>query len=151
MSFEELKEEFIKIKKEELDYIKNILEIRSKRLLSEYERLEIYRTIIKYQNKLDELVKEIFLDFRNNKKSKLYQKDKSEVIIEIDLDKKIIGLLSNYSDYSKEKTLKSLGINQENYKYEFTIHNIYYKYHELINLKNIHLILGNQPFMDKHF
>lgn len=151
MSFEELKEEFIKIKKEELDYIKKILEIRSKRLLSEYERLEIYRTIIKYQNKLDELVKEIFLEFRNDKKSKLYQKDNSEVIIEIDLDKKIIGLLSNYSDYSKEKTLKSLGINQENYKYEFTIHNIYYKYHELINLENIHLILGNQPFMDKHF
>ena len=151
MNFEILKEKFMKIKKEELDYIKNILEIRSKRLLSEYERLEIYRTIIKYQNKLDELVKEIFLDFRNNKTSKLYQKDKSEVIIEIDLDKKIIGLLSNYSDYSKEKTLKSLGINQENYKYEFTIHNIYYKYHELINLENIHLILGNQPFMDKHF
>ena len=151
MNFEILKEKFIKLKKEELDYIKNILEIRSKRLLSEYERLEIYRTIIKYQNKLDELVKEIFLDFRNDKKTKLYQKDKSEVIIEIDLDKKIIGLLSNYSDYSKEKTLKSLGINQENYKYEFTIHNIYYKYHELINLENIHLILGNQPFMDKHF
>ena len=129
MSFEELKEEFIKIKKEELDYIKKILEIRKKRLLSEYERLEIYRTIIKYQKKLDELVKEIFLYYRDNKKSKLYQKDNSEVIIEIDLDKKIIGLLSNYSDYSKEKTLEILGINQENYKYQFTIHNIYYKYH----------------------
>ena len=51
MNFEILKEKFIKLKKEELDYIKNILEIRSKRLLSEYERLEIYRTIIKYQNK----------------------------------------------------------------------------------------------------
>ena len=37
MSFEELKEEFIKIKKEELDYIKKILEIRKKRLLSVYK------------------------------------------------------------------------------------------------------------------
>ena len=151
MSFEELKEEFIKIKKEEFDYIKKILEIRKKRLLSEYERLEIYRTIIKYQKKLDELVKEIFLYYRDNKKSKLYQKDNSEVIIEIDLDKKIIELLSNYSDYSKEKTLEILGINQENYKYQFTIHNILYKYHVLIDLENIHLILGNQPFMDKPF
>ena len=44
MKYEIIKNKFIKIKKEELAYIDNVARTSSNKILSEYEKLKIYRT-----------------------------------------------------------------------------------------------------------
>ena len=46
MNYELNKNEFEKIKREELEYIDSIAQISSNKILSETEKLEIYRTLI---------------------------------------------------------------------------------------------------------
>ena len=43
MDYELLKEDFIKLKKEELDYIDNISKLSKSKKFTEYEKIEIYR------------------------------------------------------------------------------------------------------------
>ena len=63
MNYELIKNELIKNKKEELDYldyIDNIANISSNKILSETEKLEVYRTLNSYQVKLTEMFKNLF-------------------------------------------------------------------------------------------
>ena len=89
MNYEELKNQFIKLKKEELEYIDSIAKISSNKKLLEQEKLEIYRTLKNYQAKLSEMIitlrDEIIDRLREDEKS---PKEKlKEVIISFDLDK----------------------------------------------------------------
>ena len=54
MNYELVKKEFIKLKKEEFNYINHVSEISSK-TLTEEEKLEIHRTLKDYENKLDKM------------------------------------------------------------------------------------------------
>ena len=45
MNYEEVKNEFIKLKKEELAYIDQISKISKNKILSEYEKIEIYPNV----------------------------------------------------------------------------------------------------------
>ena len=56
MNYELYKNEFEKIKREELAYIDSIAQISSNKTLSETEKLEIYRTLNCYKIKLNEIL-----------------------------------------------------------------------------------------------
>ena len=57
MNYELAKNEFIKLKRKELEYIDNIAKISSNKILSELEKLEIYRKLNNYEVKLNEILK----------------------------------------------------------------------------------------------
>ncbi len=152
MKYTELKKQFIELKKEKLEYIIRIIEIRNNRLLTDTERLKIYRKIIKYQKDLDRLLKEMLLEYRkiikeDKKKYKEFHDD--IVIIEINIDKKITSLLEKYKDYFRERFLETLRINIDNLKYQLTTTDLRYISHGKITKENIDLILGGQPLLDK--
>ena len=54
---------FEKIKREELEYIDSIAQISSNKILSETEKLEIYRTLNSYEIKLNEILKKLWSAF----------------------------------------------------------------------------------------
>ena len=56
MNYEIIKSEFIKLKQEELDYINNIAIISCNKVLSEHEKIEIYRKIINYESRLKKIL-----------------------------------------------------------------------------------------------
>ena len=63
MNYELNKNEFEKIKREELEYIDSIAQISSNKILSETEKLEIYRTLNSYEIKLNEILKKLWSAF----------------------------------------------------------------------------------------
>ena len=63
MNYELNKNEFEKIKREELEYIDSIAQISSNKILSETEKLEIYRTLNSYKIKLNEILKKLWSAF----------------------------------------------------------------------------------------
>lgn len=64
MNYELNKNEFEKIKREELEYIDSIAQISSNKILSETEKLEIYRTLNSYEIKLNEILKNFGAHFQ---------------------------------------------------------------------------------------
>ena len=68
MNYELNKNEFEKIKREELAYIDSIAQISSNKTLSETEKLEIYRTLNNYEIKLNEILKKLLKSLTQNKK-----------------------------------------------------------------------------------
>ena len=52
MEYELIKNNFINLKKEELNYIDSISKISSEKILSENEKLKIYRVLNNYKIKL---------------------------------------------------------------------------------------------------
>ena len=63
MNYELNKNEFEKIKREELAYIDSVAQISSNKTLSETEKLEIYRTLNSYEIKLNEILKKLWSTF----------------------------------------------------------------------------------------
>ena len=59
MNYELVKKEFIKLKKEEFNYIDHVTKISSK-TLTEEEKLEIHRILKDYENKLDKMYSKLF-------------------------------------------------------------------------------------------
>ena len=97
MDFELNKSKFINLKKEELNYIDSIAKISSNRLLSETEKLEVYRTLNNYNIKLNEILKNLLRIFQRD--DTLTKDNLNDVIIEFDLDKDYLsaGLNQNKS------------------------------------------------------
>ena len=63
MNYELLKNEVIKLKMEELEFIDNVAKISSNKTLSEFEKLEIYRTLNNYKIKLNKILKKLWNTF----------------------------------------------------------------------------------------
>ena len=66
MNYDLVKNELIKLKREELDYIDNVAKISSNKILSEYEKLEIYRTLNNYQVELEKMFKKLLIELEKN-------------------------------------------------------------------------------------
>ena len=88
MNYELNKNEFEKLKREELAYIDSIAQISNNKTLSETEKLEIYRTLNNYEIKLNEILKKLRSTFPRDES--LTKDNLKDVIIEIDLPKDII-------------------------------------------------------------
>lgn len=124
MNYELIKKEIIKLKKEELDYIDNIAKISSNKVLSEYEKLEIYRTLNNYKVKLTELFKNLFQEFVKEKG--LTNANYEEVIIEFDVNKNLLTSINFKYEEQKIYILNELGIDEKNFKYKLTLRHLLY-------------------------
>ena len=84
MKFDELKEKFITLKKEELEYINNISMESMNRKLSEKDALTIYRKINNYVDNINSLLNKIYSLAWKNRKELI---DEDNIIFEFDIDK----------------------------------------------------------------
>lgn len=145
MDFELNKSNFINLKKEELNYIDSIAKISSNRLLSETEKLEVYRTLNNYNIKLNEILKNLLRTFQRD--DTLTKDNLNDVIIDFDLDKDYLSSLNFYSEFHKRNLFEQLWINSETGKFEVTLRN-------LINYRNYRginsdLIQNGQKLIDE--
>ena len=142
MNYEIIKSEFIKLKQEELDYINNIAIISCNKVLSEHEKIEIYRKIINYESRLKKILLNLHREVIKNKKNKKL----NDVIIEFDIDKNFLSsILSNNKEYVLELYFK---IDIKNNKYKLTLSDIIHicRGHSSINLD---IIQNNQKLLEE--
>ncbi len=122
MNYELNKSEFINLKKEELNYIDSIAKISSSKILSELEKLEIYRTLNDYKIKLNEILKKLWSTF--SKDNSLTKENLRDVIIEFDLDKNYLSSLNFHYEQQRKCVLEKLGIDFETLKFKLTLYNL---------------------------
>lgn len=130
MKYELIKNEVIKLKKEELHYIDNVAKISSNKVLTELEKLEIYRTLNYYQDKLTEKYKGLFDEIIKLKQLTFENLD--DAIIEFDIDKKFLSSVNfRHEEYEKHELEKlgiyTVGIFSENFKFKLTLRDLKYK------------------------
>lgn len=142
--YELIKNEFIKLKKEELAYIDNIAKISSKKILLELEKLEIYRTLNKYEGKLNEILNQLANQL--SKDNKLIEKRRTDVIIEFPLDKNYLSSVNFCHEQYKKYVLEDLGIDVENFRFKLTLFNVIYN-HGRYKTINPDIILNNQKLI----
>ena len=149
MNYELLKNEFIKLKKEELDYIDSIARISSNKKLSENEKLEIYRTLKDYQIKLNEklaiLRYETIDRIREDEKSP--SKKLKEVIIRFDINKDYLSSLKFRNNQYKEYILEKLGIDIETFEFKLIIYDLIYNHGGYRGI-DVDTILNNQNLIE---
>lgn len=136
MNFEQIKREFIKLKKEELEYIDNVSKISSSKKLSELEKLEIHRTLNNYSVKLDEILKKIKKEIFESKEIS------TEIIVEFDVDS---NYLSCFDDCHKEYIFSELGVDFETFKFILYFRSFFRDKYCGIDCNNI---LINQSLID---
>ena len=122
MNYELNKNEFEKIKREELAYIDSIAQISSNKTLSETEKLEIYRTLNNYEIKLNEILKKLWSTFPRDES--LTKDNLKDVIIEIDLPKDYLSSLNFRYDEQRKYVLEKLWIDAESLKFKLTLYNL---------------------------
>lgn len=122
MNYEFIKNEFKKMKKEELDYIDGVAKISNNKILSETDKLEIYRTLNNYKIKLNEILKELWYTFPRD--DSLTKDNLKDVIIEIDLPNDYLSSLDFCYAEQKKYILEKLWIDTETLKFKLTIYNL---------------------------
>ena len=122
MNYELVKNEFMKYKKEELDYINYIAKLSSNKILSESEKIEIHRTLNSYEIKLNEILKKLWRTFPRD--DSLTKDNLKDVIIEIDLPKDYLSSLNFQYDEQKKYVLEKLWIDAETLKFKLTLYNL---------------------------
>ena len=144
MKYEEIKNKFIKLKKEELAYIDNVARISSNKILTEYEKLKIYRTLNNYQNELNIMLKRLWDEVP--KPELLTRENFKEIIIEFDVDKNFLSSVNFSFDEYKKYLLEDLGIDEETHKFKLTLYSLY-RYREYNDI-NPDKILNNQKIIE---
>lgn len=125
MNYELEKQEYIKLKKEEWDYIDKLVKKSHDKILSEQEKLEAYRGLKKLEAKLHDIVKTFYQKACEDKNLKY-----DDTIIELTLEKSFLDPLS---DGEKEYILKCLGINCKSLKHTVTLHRLFYVDNDRLN------------------
>lgn len=147
MNYDLIKKKFIELKKEELGYVDNVAKISSSRILTEYEKLEIYRKINDYKTRLYEILERLRQEvFKNEHISVDNLKD---VIIEFDVDKSFLsstGIKNN--KYKKHVCNDYFGVDLDTSKFKLTLSALMYarNRHRTINPN---LIQNNQKLIEK--
>jgi len=122
MNYELIKDEFIKLKKQELYYIDNITKISNNKTLSEYEKLEIYRTLNDYKIKLNDILEKLWRTFP---KDGILTKDNlKDIIVEFDLPKDYLSTLNFCYEQQKKYVLEDLWIDAETLNFKLTLYNL---------------------------
>jgi len=145
MNYEVIKNEFIKLKKEELEYIDNVAKTSSSRILSEYEKIEIHRTLNNYQVELEKMFKKLLIELEKNMDLKNSNCD--DVIIEFDVDKNFLSTVKFDYEEQKKYKLYDLVIDSETFKFKLTLRRLFLL---LNNYRGIdtNLILNNQKLIE---
>ena len=144
MNIEVLKEEFIRLKKEQLSYLNSVVEISSKKILSDFEKLEIYRKIYNYNAKFKDILDILRKKIRIEMKREIISNHIEDAVIEFDIDKELIAsIISN-----KEHILERLGIDLESFKYVINIGDLLYGSDQTSDF-DIDTFLVKQRFINK--
>ena len=152
MNYESIKNEFIKLKREELEYINEVSIISSKKELSEDEKIEIYRNLKHYVNKLNELLKKLQSEMIESKH--LTKENLKETIIEFDLNKDFLNSIDFFDEVFdglyRKWVLKILGIDSETLKFKLTLSDlIRYRKHSEYKGIDFDIIQNNQKLIEK--
>lgn len=119
MNIEKLKEEFIKLKKEELAYIDNIAKLGYQKTFSQEEKLNIYRKLKFYENENARFYK-LLSDILYESK----EKNMDKVFIEIKLKDDFFNKVSDIFNRHRYLILRRYNINLENNSYILTVKDI---------------------------
>ena len=119
MNIEKLKEEFIKLKKEELAYLDNIAKLGYQKTFSQEEKLNIYRRLKFYENENAKFYK-ILSDILYKSK----EENMDKVFIEIKLKDDFFNKVSDIFNRHRYLILRRYNINLENNSYILTVKDI---------------------------
>lgn len=137
MNIEKLKEEFIKLKKEELAYLDNIAKLGYQKNFSQEEKLNIYRKLKFYENENARFYK-LLCDFLYESK----EENMDKVFIEIKLNEEFFNKVSDIFNRHRYLILRRYNINLETNSYILTVKDIIdgnytkYGYEDFIYLFN---------------
>ena len=119
MNIEEVKEEFIKLKSEKLEYLDNIAKLGYQKTFSQEEKLNIYRKLKFYENENARFYK-LLSDILYESK----EKNMDKVFIEIKLKDDFFNKVSDIFNRHRYLILRRYNINLETNSYILTVKNI---------------------------
>ena len=144
MDIEKLKEEFIKLKKEELAYLDNIAKLGYQKTFSQEEKLNIYRKLKFYENENAKFYK-ILSDILYESK----EKNMDKVFIEIKLKDDFFNKVSDIFNRHRYLILRRYNINLETNSYILTIKDIIDERYTKYRYEDFDYLFNNQELFEK--
>ena len=142
MSYEQLKETFIKLKKEQLSYIDEVVKVSFDKILSEDVKLQIYRKLKEYDLALYDIKRDLRAECEKELKEKYdnffrtnFGYDNRRAVfrtafIEFDLDVNYLNEINFENDWDEWKFYSRLGIDKKSKHYKYTIGDLICNYDE---------------------
>ena len=144
MNIEEVKEEFIKLKKEELAFLDNIAKLGYQKTFSQEEKLNIYRKLKFYENENGRFYK-LLSDILYESK----EKNMDKVFIEIKLKDDFFNKVSDIFNRHRYLILRRYNINLENNSYILTVKDIIDERYTKYRYEDFDYLFNNQELFEK--
>ena len=144
MNIEEVKEEFIKLKKEELAFLDNIAKLGYQKTFSQEEKLNIYRKLKFYENENAKFYK-ILSDILYESK----EKNMDKVFIEIKLKDDFFNKVSDIFNRHRYLILRRYNINLETNSYILTVKDIIDERYTKYRYEDFDYLFNNQELFEK--
>ncbi|CDE38671.1 nUDIX hydrolase [Mycoplasma sp. CAG:472] len=144
MDIEKLKEEFIKLKKEELEYLDNIAKLGYQKTFSQEEKLNIYRKLKFYENENAKFYK-ILSDILYKSK----EENMDKVFIEIKLKDDFFNKVSDIFNRHRYLILRRYNINLETNSYILTVKDIIDERYTKYRYEDFDYLFNNQELFEK--
>ena len=144
MNIEEVKEEFIKLKKEELAYLDNIAKLGYQKTFSQEEKLNIYRKLKFYENENARFYK-LLSDILYESK----EKNMGKVFIEIKLKDDFFNKVSDIFNRHRYLILRRYNINLETNSYILTVKDIIDERYTKYRYEDFDYLFNNQELFEK--
>ena len=144
MNIEEVKEEFIKLKKEELAYLDNIAKLGYQKTFSQEEKLNIYRRLKFYENENAKFYK-ILSDILYESK----EQNMDKVFIEIKLKDDFFNKVSDIFNRHRYLILRRYNINLENNSYILTVKDIINENYTKYRYSDFDYLFNKQELFEK--
>ena len=144
MNIEEVKEEFIKLKKEELAFLDNIAKLGYQKTFSQEEKLNIYRRLKFYENENAKFYK-ILSDILYESK----EKNMDKVFIEIKLKDDFFNKVSDIFNRHRYLILRRYNINLETNSYILTVKDIIDERYTKYRYEDFDYLFNNQELFEK--
>ena len=144
MNIEEVKEEFIKLKSEELEYLDNIAKLGYQKTFSQEEKLNIYRKLKFYENENARFYK-LLSDILYESK----EKNMDKVFIEIKLKDDFFNKVSDIFNRHRYLILRRYNINLETNSYILTVKDIIDERYTKYRYEDFDYLFNNQELFEK--
>ena len=144
MNIEEVKEEFIKLKKEELAYLDNIAKLGYQKTFSQEEKLNIYRKLKFYENENARFYK-LLSDILYESK----EQNMDKVFIEIKLKDDFFNKVSDIFNRHRYLILRRYNINLETNSYILTVKDIIDERYTKYRYEDFDYLFNNQELFEK--
>ena len=144
MNIEEVKEEFIKLKKEELAFLDNIAKLGYQKTFSQEEKLNIYRKLKFYENENARFYK-LLSDILYESK----EKNMDKVFIEIKLKDDFFNEVSDIFNRHRYLILRRYNINLETNSYILTVKDIIDERYTKYRYEDFDYLFNNQELFEK--